>query len=740
MGVFGTAGAAGEGDRSRLGLSVARDRAAVWGSRLAPLVLALGTWRVWPVNSVHPSAGLDTSWKIGLHLAAAHGLVFGRDVTFTYGPLGFLTQPLTVNSTTGALSIAFSLLVWLALAAAVIGAARRSFAPVTAFVIAYLVLVLPNQIADALVLVAFLAAVGVFEDARARSPLLVAGAGAFAGVVLLVKLNDGILTFVIFALAVSGLPRLLRMAALLLASFAGSVVVLWVVTGNPIGALPDWLRATSHVLSGYSETMASEANGRWPQYVWAAALLVAAGILLALHLGRTRPALWLIAAVFVAAYLKEGFVRHDAHDLIFFAAFAAVLPAFRWRERRLRVGAAAVVVAAVAAVVATPEVGLGDLLRPVSSASAALSDARLVVEQGRLREEAASSRATIRSQLALPPGLVAALRGRTVAVVPEEVSAVWAYGLRWRPESTLQDYGAYDAYLDRLDAQEVASSGPARLLQAVRWPGVDGTHPLLEAPATAFARICHYRARRTSTQWTVLARTADRCGAPTLIARRTGRAGEAIEIPDPPRRGELVYACIGLRSSLSARLGNLLFKPVHLPKIVLGAVTYRFVAASADDPLVLRLPAGAGLPSFLGGAVDYARFTLLNVSSGFTVSFYAVPLDTIPRASLPAPPVGRIAGRAIVVGGRSIPLTAGAVVGSVDATFDWGRDGAVAGATAEPARVVVFVDGRLAALSTLSRDYRLEFRLAPAARVRVFAFTDGRASELAYGEGEPWPH
>ena len=36
-------------------------------------------------------AGLDPSWVIGLHLAADKGMIFGRDLVFTYGPLGYLS-------------------------------------------------------------------------------------------------------------------------------------------------------------------------------------------------------------------------------------------------------------------------------------------------------------------------------------------------------------------------------------------------------------------------------------------------------------------------------------------------------------------------------------------------------------------------------------------------------------------------------------------------------------------------
>ena len=47
-----------------------------------------------PALAVPLFASLDSSWMIGLHEAVKRGLVFGRDVGFTYGPLGHVLFPL----------------------------------------------------------------------------------------------------------------------------------------------------------------------------------------------------------------------------------------------------------------------------------------------------------------------------------------------------------------------------------------------------------------------------------------------------------------------------------------------------------------------------------------------------------------------------------------------------------------------------------------------------------------------
>ena len=57
------------------------------------LVVALVTW---PVLSLTPGVGLDPSWEVALQMATQRGFDWGTQVIFSYGPLGFLSVPLTM--------------------------------------------------------------------------------------------------------------------------------------------------------------------------------------------------------------------------------------------------------------------------------------------------------------------------------------------------------------------------------------------------------------------------------------------------------------------------------------------------------------------------------------------------------------------------------------------------------------------------------------------------------------------
>src|SRR5215469_7324240 len=62
----------------------------LWPTALTAFFIALV---ILTVPSAPPDLGIDASWCAVLNWAHQHGLQFGQDVVFTYGPLGFLVAP-----------------------------------------------------------------------------------------------------------------------------------------------------------------------------------------------------------------------------------------------------------------------------------------------------------------------------------------------------------------------------------------------------------------------------------------------------------------------------------------------------------------------------------------------------------------------------------------------------------------------------------------------------------------------
>lgn len=669
-------------------------------------VLAVLTWHV---PSVVPHAGMDNSWQIGLTQAASQGLDFGRDVVFTYGPLGFLATPLLGIGHVGSIALVFAIVAQLALAVVVVAKATRLYGTVLGVVVAFLALGLVLMVSDVLAYLALFGAVWLLDrDDPSVSPWVVPLAGFAAAFELLVKLNGGLLCLVLLALAVWRVRGWLS-ELVLAASFAVSLVVLWLVTRNSLAALPDWLRESRHVVGSYTDAMALSQSGHTTETVLAGALVAAGLALVAVHargLPRSRAtALGLAVGAFTYAYLKEGFVRHDFHALQFFGAFALVPLAFRWRGA-LRWAAAVVLVGCV----------LGAALRgnPYTRHFGAIFD---------------GGRADARAQLGVPRAMLRQLAGRTVDSVPYETSAIWAYDLRWGPEPLLQWYLAYDEQLDAFNAARVQAD---RVL-VQRTPGSDAEVLPFQAPATYLALVCRYRELSANGSWEVLARTENRCGAEHEIGKASFAAGETVHVP---LADGLVVAHVDVHRSAASKLVETVLKPFSLPHVTLGGITYRLVAGTATGPLMMREPPAAGRSPFFGGYTAYDSFTLDRAA---TIEFDSIPIRpqrvsfSVARAPAQSP----------------LHVVPGAYRAWVDLARPAGKVAALAGWSTSP-KVAVVEDGQVVALvrtgqarqdvvqaiGVRNTGYSVYVPASP--HIRVFAVGPRGATEANYPPDYPW--
>jgi hypothetical protein len=588
----------------------------------------------WPYPTIAPTTHLDSSWAIALHLAVDRGLDFGRDIVFTYGPLGFLSQPVLVTPRTGLVAFAFAVVAQFALCAALLRRALLSFPAPVAVLLTYgaaamLAATSFSNLGDYLTFLMFILAVSALEQAAPPAGWVAPLGAAVAALQLLVKANGGVVCLVLLLLVAWRFwPGGWRAEIVSAATFCAFLVLFWIVSGSSLDALPGWLHQTTHVVLSYTDAMAIEAE-KERLYVAAATLMVSAAALIVAHARRLGGARGLAfaasASVYGYAYLKEGFIRFDQiHATLFFAGLAVGLLTISW-EGRVRWVAATLVVASVGAVVTT--VGSGDFIyRPDQRLANARHEAR-VLGDGPARDRLiAVSKAAAREDLALDPATIRLLRGHTVDVEPYETSAIWAYNLPWRPQPLIQSYMATDHALDVFNAEALATRGPERILRHHDRAYLNGKHQLFVAPESQLVVVCHYRQLQARGRWEVLGRASNRCGRAAALGSLEARTGQPVSVPSPPNANDLIVARIHAEPTLEQRLASILLKPFRFPEITVGSHHYRLVADVARGPLILRLPKSAGIAPAFGGAVDYRRLSLENVASPFRVEFFAVRL------------------------------------------------------------------------------------------------------------------
>ena len=589
--------------------------------------------------------GLDFSWQVALHLAAIDSLQWGRDIVFSYGPLGFLTAPLVISRWTASLGLAYVVLATLSLATVSLLAFRRLLPlPLAALAALAAVLLAGWPIAELTTLSALLLsglALGGALSPRATRlvPPLVA---ALAAVQLLVKFNGGLLLAATVPFILLADPRdLVRRTLVCSAVFCAVLLIAWTGAGQSPTDFPQWLRAAVSVTSGYTEAMAIEESSRRWEYFGFAGVLCGIGLgLLVGSAGIKGPArLSLVCILGLASlmFFKAGFVRHwgYGHSTVSFS-FLAIAPLLvPWRGRWRLLGVALAVAAGVmlGMVRDLPPARLFD----VSARVRELSFQMTTLASGwRSRDMQDWSRARIREAVSLPPELFALVRGQRVHVDPQDVAVAWAYGLDWTPVPMFQSHLAFTPWLDRLNAQRLADSdAPDRILRRPHL-AIDGRNALWQAPEYALARLCRYQEVATAGVWQVLARAPDRCGAERELGVATLRPGERLAVPAASAPDRIVVARLSEQMPIAHRLRTMLFKPAGWLDGVVADRRERLVRANLAGPLLLRIPMLSGWHSRFGGGLSIESFAIEGSERPFAVRFAEIQMRPSSRLAGPS--------------------------------------------------------------------------------------------------------
>ena len=559
----------------------------------------------WRVGMNPPTPGLDASWNAGLAMAVEEGLQFGKDVVFSYGPLGFLQGQDVWFGDLAAIAFLYSAALYVVFCTTLAWALRRLLPSAATFLVAFLVVAVLPLLEQSILVAAIVCLWSLERERSERATIALAVGGAsFGAVEALVKLSTGPVIVALFLIALIGVRarwwQLLLFAAVTLAE----LLLLWLLTGQDLSTVPAFLENTWQIVSGYSTAMLRQVDvpGWKVTMATVAAALVTVGLAVAGYRGTYRDARarWAgTALIALAAFtvFKEGVVRTDAGHLSLYFSTACVLwiaiPWPRARRRWMVVGAA--LIAALGAPVRPP--GLPTNLDAIANLRFAADQAQSLLNSSRREELAAEGRAAMKATYRLDPRTLAALRGRTVAIEPWEIGVAWAYRLDWRPLPVFQNYSAYTSALDDLNAAEVESpAGPARILRENEplvypefpTPDLDNRFPGWDPPAQARAVLCNFAPLRTTERWQVLGRVANRCGPERFLGTAEADPGTAVDVP-APAANEVVFARIhGAGVGGLEKIATLLLHARLRQAVLDGSRSYRLIPETAGDGLLLR--------------------------------------------------------------------------------------------------------------------------------------------------------
>ena len=631
-----------------------RERVAPLTERRVPtIVLAvLVTLATWTPIFNYPVTGPDPSWGGGLYIAIEDGISFGPDFVFTYGPLGFLNVPVNWFSDLATVTFVWLALLHLALCFALIWALRNSIGAIAATLLAFFAIAELSFNETAFVLGIALTFMALKADRpRHAVTALALGGGAFAAVMILVKLSIGPPLVALFVVALIGARARRGHFAAFGGVFVTGTLVLWLITGQSLGDLPDYVTNGRQIISGYSEAMVANDGSDLirsvaPFGALAVALFFAAGAWFVDYRDQRARLFGVLAAALVAfSMFKEGVVRMDVgHLLLYFSTMGLAWLALPWsRSRRslLLGGTAFLLAASLALSYHISPTSLKDPLKVTSSFDRAFTQVKLAFKPGERTFNTAFARAFMQLYYDVDESALAELEGHTVSAEPVEIGLVWAYELDWMPLPVIQNYSAYTAELDELNADAVAApDGPERIVRANtgsapgeegRLQAIDGRFPAWDPPAQAIAELCNFVPLDTTARIQVLGRVPDRCAEPVEVGSVSSSYGEAVDVPEAGP-GEVVFVRIeGAEVSGFESLRALLYRAKYRFLQVDDRRRYRLVPGTAADGLMLRGDRGVLGTGAFAQAPQAKTIRLLGEGGDLEYDFYSMAVAGEPR-------------------------------------------------------------------------------------------------------------
>jgi hypothetical protein len=559
---------------------------------------------------------VDPSWTFALNAAVARHLRFGKQVMFTGGPYASIYTR-SFHPSTDRLMMFGSFVLGLSFALAVLYLADRK--PYTVIALILFCATFPQR--DALLLsypfILVICALKFSESdqSRERAPvpwrLLLGTSLALSALGLLPLIKGSLLVpaglaiVLLGAILFSALPRKLAIPLFLVAPLAS--VVFWIMAGQSPVDIPDFVRGTMWLTSGYTDAMSLPWLA-WPAmigtgfviaYLAACALIYVSLFRSARLSSRSRWILVFLSAVFFLIAFKHGFVRSD-HLVLSFISLTIVLFTlnFLYVDRYIIASFVFVVVLVIgisfrqdhvlrAEVRQSFGVGVstdwgganrgailtfiwkkapGILARvtyenTVSAYTDAWEGLRLrLLDGGSLQRRFEIATANIRKEYTAP------VTTGTVDIYSYEQAIPLASGADWSPRPVLQSYSAYTPALEKIDEQHLrGASAPDWVLLDLL--AIDGRLPSLEDGLSWPALLDNYAVSSFDGQIAVMHKNEviRTNSSLDVIYQNKQSLGSTITLPEAD--GPL-FAEIDIKPTMLGRLLTALFNPPQLGMVV----------------------------------------------------------------------------------------------------------------------------------------------------------------------------
>ena len=446
----------------------------------------------------NPAGGVDPSWKISINMALHQGLVFGKDWVFTYGPLGFLSTrvpayigvfPLLIYDIFTALVLIYilryvfkelnSLTKWLVVPFFIMMASHNPEATFQLFTIFIFL---------------------VFHHYRTKSLLSLALATVISVLIFFIKLNLGIVAsgilYAYFVLSIlSDRKSFLKIAAFPILHFL-SVLLLGLIFHVD---LVNYVKGALSIINNYNDAMFSvdfiNLSARYAYFNVALAIIIVLSFAVFFIYSlpvilKSRSDIFILLIMIFAWYIgfKQGFTRFGfagmSYPFFYGALFVGISYLFISNPvLKNRLGKVFMVFLLISPLVNT---GLGFSFNKLTLPYQDIIFTNLPFQQ-KVSDEKNRVEYHINSDIAKR------FEGKTVDVIPYEISYTFFNDLHYNPRPAIQSYQAYNNYLTTLNYKKYTSpTAPDYVLYSVVAPTDVQRYNLWGDSKTTLAMLQNY--------------------------------------------------------------------------------------------------------------------------------------------------------------------------------------------------------------------------------------------------------
>jgi hypothetical protein len=526
------------------------------------------------------SDALDPSWIQSLGYTFKHNFQAGVDYIFTFGPLGyFYNANANYDADLFYIFIAWHLITGLFLAVIFVILAYKIESKIDQFIYFFLIVVVLSLLAnDSRYFLGITASVilaisppSFFKNNKLRYTMLLGLVLLFLAVASLTKFSNFILAGVgVFNITIVVWHIYSRKVALIIPlAFTIFFLYIWLVSGQSLFNLPDFIINSLKITSGYSEAMSAGLNITEIKLAMASSFIMVLMMLLGCFIKPWKFERFVISGmIFFGIFLawKAGFVRHDGHSLIFFN-FAVLVVFFIQYNKNMstflrmtfRVLRYIAILTAISGLFASGRIynyTPNDLIaqwipRMVYNFTTLVNLADFKAKQDKIVDR-------LKQQYHLPK-ISAQVGQATVDIFSWEQGVLFLNGLNWHPRPIFQSYTVYTPSLIGINGDFYANNQAPEFV-IFKLQTIDGQFPLMNDNEALKILLRDYQPLFSEKGYLLLKHTPRSQGSVTgeTLLTQEIKIGEVIDISALSNKKNLLS--LDIRKSWLGHITSLVYR------------------------------------------------------------------------------------------------------------------------------------------------------------------------------------